>query len=196
MIIPDDHAHCVYEFTITGLADPISTTMGHYTGDVGISSPEDVANRAFDCMALSYLTILPASATLTGVTAYQRVGADLLVGLSDRAPVAGTGFANPAPPNVCTLVRKNTGFAGRKFRGRMFLPSVAETQIDAAGIIAGSLVTDVTAEGDDFLAALADDGIIGYAIPARLLHSDATAPTAITSLVCDPKVGTQRRRMR
>jgi hypothetical protein len=103
----------------------------------------------------------------------------------------GAGDSAAAPPNVSVLVRKNTALGGRKGRGRMYIPGVAEADSDGAGVMSSVRQAAWQAQADTFLVAAALGGLAGV-----VLHEDATTPTPIISLAVDGRVATQRRRLR
>lgn len=106
--------------------------------------------------------------------------------------VTGSRTSDPEPPNVAALVKKNTGLRGRKNRGRFYLPGVlSETDVQGNGFI------------DPGSYATLDSGIQGLftfleskSIPMVVLHSGTGTPTPVSSLVLDPRVATQRKRLR
>lgn len=107
---------------------------------------------------------------------------------------AGAVTLPQGPPQVCFLLRKETEFGGRAGRGRTYLPGVAEAVVDPAGIISAGSVSDLTADCTEFLEAFLLRGT-----RLMLLHgagSPLEAPTAITSMSCDARAATQRRRLR
>jgi hypothetical protein len=118
--------------------------------------------------------------------------------VEDRAvaiPFAATGTALPA--NVSVLVHKRTSLAGRQGRGRLFLPwAVIGSNVNELGVI--NTVAANASQGyvTAFFAALVTGGV-----PMYLLHKAAggpdfdVEPTRVTSLVLDPLVSTQRRRL-
>lgn len=126
------------------------------------------------------------------------------------ASTVGAGAAACAPPNVTCLWRKVTPLGGRRGRGRMYLPGVIESQVDAGGFGDSTYIADWTTSAEDTLLGLSTADI-----PMVVLHGYATvwalidgqprrielpgvipAPTAVTSLEVSPKVATQRRRLR
>lgn len=195
MIIPDDHAQLVTEYAAANHSELLSFTFGCFVDGVA-DSADDVANRWFDIWKDNCRTLMANEYTINSVTAYYRQGATLFVGVSDRAPYAGTLGVGAESPSVSWLLRKNTGLAGRKFRGRAFAPQPRADDVDSGGNVLAAQLTNWVAAGAALLSDAADDGIFGWSMPLRLLHSDATAPTAITSITCDPIVGVQRRRQR
>lgn len=122
-------------------------------------------------------------------------GGDPLV--DERAvAIAGTGSTTNVAANSAVLVHKRTAVGGRKGRGRLFLPwYVADTNVDEVGFITPATVTTLQSYMDSFRAALNTNNV-----PMRLLHSPdkngvLLAPTAVTDLVVDPQIATQRRRL-
>jgi hypothetical protein len=108
----------------------------------------------------------------------------------------GTGGAGEFPPPNCSLlVRKNTGRAGRKERGRMYWPlfSILDADVDDTGIIDPTVLGVITGNIADFkeqldLSPFVDDIV--------LLHESAETPTVVISWGVESLLGTQRRRLR
>ena len=103
------------------------------------------------------------------------------------------------PPNTTYLLRKTTGFAGRRFRGRMYLPFVSELGTQQTGQLEASELTILTARAAALATAFVGGGTGSGGM--YLLHSESPlsatpAPTPITSLSAQPFVATQRRRLR
>lgn len=106
---------------------------------------------------------------------------------------AGTGL----PANVAVLVHKRTDQPGRKGRGRLFLPwAVTGTNVNELGVISTIAATASQGYVTAFFQALVAAGV-----PMYLLHKPPAGqelgdePTRVTSLVLDPLVSTQRRRL-
>lgn len=118
---------------------------------------------------------------------------------SGRATSAATGAgAGSYPPaNQAVMVEKRTTLRGPRGRGRMFIPSiVTESEVDSFGMIAQAQFDAIQADAATFLADLATADV-----PMVLLHnsegvSPPPAPTVVSSLLVDPQVATQRRRLR
>lgn len=142
--------------------------------------------------------------------------------LFERVPVSaapGTAAGTVLPPNVAVLIRKTTALGGRRGRGRMFLPGMLESFADNAGNVSTSSQGSFNTAFAAYLAALgAAAGGGELPVIPLLLHNNSTTttrssgggsttvtvtegaagpvPTVITGFQCDPKVATQRRRLR
>lgn len=109
--------------------------------------------------------------------------------------VSGTQGAsgnNPAPPNVCHLIRKQSALGGRRGRGRMFWPCIEEATVNHAGDVVAGDVAIRQGIVDNFYDAMLADGMQ----PVILHDTAAVSPTDITALVYDSRVATQRDRLR
>src|SRR6476660_4846863 len=121
-----------------------------------------------------------------------------------RVESAGTGNGTRASvtiasPSVTYLVKRTTGFAGRRYRGRCYLPFVNAGGVTQTGQLSGAELTLLTSA----VAALTTN-IVG--VPATnvsawaLLHSTSPLsstppPTVVTATTAEPIVATQRRRL-
>jgi len=97
---------------------------------------------------------------------------------------------------VSHIVTKLTGFTGRRFRGRMYLPGVPEGQIDEGGIISSSRNGAVQGVMDLFNAELVADPAIEGLVLFHDSASPPTEPTLITDFRARNVVGTMRPRQR
>lgn len=115
--------------------------------------------------------------------------------------VAG-GTASKVPSNVALLVRKMTSRGGRRGRGRMYVPWLLnDSEVDDVGNVTGTFVAAAQVAFNQFLEGLAAAAPAGPFAPMHILHSDGGStspgsPNEVTSLVVDPLVATQRRRLR
>jgi hypothetical protein len=96
------------------------------------------------------------------------------------------------PQNCATLIRKTTALAGRRGRGRFYLPPITmdEFATSKAGVIASSSLAAMQ---------LAANAWFDHGEPFVILHDSlpsSLAPTPITSFVVDGRIATQRRRLR
>jgi hypothetical protein len=201
LIIPPGYLHAVYEFALAGDLETIVTTCGHeldsVSGANGVDSPDDL----FNAFATNVMPGINNQYTLTGVTSY--VGNDgptPNIYTSSETPVVGGGSAIPLPQNCSWLVRKRTDLAGRRGRGRMYWPGVAEGNVGATGVIDGATVTAQQTRCDAWYAALTTAVGARYYPPVVLHRSEGIGeeplPTPITTFVMDNRIATQRRRLR
>ena len=103
-------------------------------------------------------------------------------------------YAAP-PANCAVLVHKRTARGGRRGRGRLFVPwAISEGDVDEVGKISTSTVGALQTKFNNLLTQLTTNNV-----PMVLLHSEgqtpAGAPNLVTSLVVDPLISTQRRRL-
>jgi len=189
MIIPENYgvAVPVYEFIDTG--ERMTFSMGFH--NTGINDATDNSIQ----LSVSWRGIFTAS---TFLDAYRFVGMyvlEMIGGVLQSAQTAdnldGDISAEPVSPAVSVGVKKQTSYAGKKYRGRMYLPPafLSEANVNGAGVIDGATITGLQSNMDDWLAEMNDVGL-----PMYLLHSDATVPTKVDDLIVRDNVRTQRRR--
>lgn len=108
-------------------------------------------------------------------------------------PVSNTGTHSTVPNNSAILIRKQTALGGRSNRGRMYLPPFrfAEGDYTPTGILLTANVTALQTDLDNLLSALELQDLSPV-----LWHSDGSGGTLITDLVVQPRLATQRTRMR
>lgn len=125
-------------------------------------------------------------------------------------PTHGGGFAPFAPPNVNSILHKRTT-SGRGTRpGRTFFPNISESLTDDDGFLASGYVSSLNSLGEQFRSTIrsynfpTDPGV--HPAAWRVVHvhkpdkNDASTWTwsssDVSGVTCDPRVGTQRRRLR
>lgn len=90
--------------------------------------------------------------------------------------------------NAAEVVKFTTDRRGRSFRGRAFLPFIAEGAIDAGTITSGDLADQQTA----WETFLSDMGGVNHALViASYLQVEANE---VDTVLCEPVLGTMRRR--
>lgn len=110
----------------------------------------------------------------------------------------GTGGHSVVTPQVSVVMNKHTVLAGRQYRGRMAIPSgyLLEGDVDEAGVITPANVTAFNAGAVVSLAAAVTNGVRFHLLHSVPASGIVPAPTPITSMICSPLVGTQRKRLR
>lgn len=177
-----------------------------YQGPTGEPSPEamttlagqwytDWINRAWSTTtSLKISSLIGSRGTVDSVRAYwypETESQATVVGVSTAAATAGTGTVQGAPQvaMVCTLL---TGQAGRRYRGRVYIPAPVVTNTTANVLTPDpqALATTIA----DFLSAARLRAIIGGTLypGVRSIAADTTQP--ITSVRVDNVADTQRRR--
>lgn len=184
MVIPPGYARVFIQYEIIG---------GHDCQNV-IDYAVDSAPDQSDVDALSALYATPYKAQLNSGSLYQ--GIKVLVGndgdpsvlfSTSGAGVGGRGVALAAP-QCMGLISKKTALAGRRNRGRIFIPNMAETNVGDLGTIDSGGLTLL----NNIAAALYITGT-PWTNPV-ILHSDNSTPTPVTTLVAETQVATLRRR--
>ena len=102
------------------------------------------------------------------------------------------------PLNTAAVIRKNTGFAGRQYRGRMFMPPtrISESDVSVAGVISGTSLSASNSTWNTFYFNLGTQNLLPVIIHGAPLSGPTPVPTPITSFSTTPLIGTIKRRIR
>lgn len=103
---------------------------------------------------------------------------------------AGAQGANQAPPQVAMLVRKTVTGVTTRLMGRMFWPGVSEGNVDSAGVLGPSAVTDFQNAFNDFQTALAFFNV------EPCVFNETSDERIVDGLDVQVRVATQRDRLR
>jgi len=197
LVIPPGFGLWTFSLQHAGISHTALVTMGFSVA----APPYTQANN--DAAALAFgAAIQPlydSEVTLTRTVAL--IGNDgPQIRFESASSIAGTRSSQDiTPPQTTYLLRKSTAFAGRRFRGRMYMPFVSELGTSQTGQLTGAELTILSARATAIAA-----GLVGGATGSGglyLLHSESSlsatpAPTAITALTAQAFVATQRRRLR
>lgn len=203
-IIPPGYAEVLIPIRHASLARSAAVTFGVDMNSQG-GSPTLASKIQADFVAGwagtidAQCTIGPARLTVG------QDGAENLVFVA-TATTTGSAGTERIPANCAVLVRKLTSRGGRRGRGRMYLPwATADTTVDEIGQLSGAEVTALQTRADTFLGLLDDAGAGVQGTPMVLLHSPSGPetqnpttpglPNLVTSLLIDPVIGSQRRRL-
>lgn len=202
LIIPVGFGQAVYSLSLAGDNERIVTTMGHDLAAAG-SNYEDAANDLHALFGIWFMGRMPSQYTLQDVTLYVgQDGGPPAIYESTEAAIVGGATTQPTPQNTAWLVRKRTGSAGRRGRGRMYIPGVHEGQVGPDGVLTNAYHGDLQNDVNGWLAELQSGlGGTGPALPPVILHRSEgigtePPPTPVTALQVDTLVATQRRRLR
>lgn len=200
LIIPPGFAQAVWSMTVTGDAEPMVTTCGL---DVSAAAGEfqDCADKAQTMFQNGFGQMISNQVTMTHCTLYVgQDGGPPAIFDSTNGGSVGDIANTPLPNNCAWLVRKRTDMAGRRGRGRFYIPGVAENFVDPAGVINNAEVAAMTDVAELFRSTM-ESAVGGPSMPLVVLHRSEgigvePPPTLIAQLVCETKIATQRRRMR
>lgn len=102
-------------------------------------TPQMLADAYSLAMAPSLKTFLCALASYSKLTVQVQSGA-IVQAQVESFVGAGTGFpgSDPLPKQVAGLIQKRTDFAGRQFRGRLYMPFPYKDVADLTGNVSGT----------------------------------------------------------
>ena len=193
MIIPVGYAQVNLIWTGTPIPTGAQMTFG-VNNTVNNASASDIAAAVRDqwdtCGIQSRYDPLLSVSSILVKKGPNSTGASFVL----PTTLPGSTTSPVVSPNVAALIKKNTAAGGRTGRGRMYMPGIPEGQVNSDGVMVSAFREAITNELGTFRLGLETAGI-----PMALLHgagSPVSTPIAITGLVCDTKVATQRRRLR
>jgi hypothetical protein len=92
--------------------------------------------------------------------------------------------------NVTLALSKRTGLAGRRYRGRIFVPGLGETDVQATDVIDSAASIAFAAAMQALL-----DSLTTASTPLVIFHKGDNLFSTVTSFVVDALVDSQRRRL-
>lgn len=105
-------------------------------------------------------------------------------------PIPGIQTGDPEPGNVTSTISWRTGLAGRKYRGRLYVPGYATAQTAVDDTLISIAVSALTQAASNFLVS---------ALPAGtnpvIFHVATNLTSRITSFVVENILDSQRRRL-
>ncbi len=188
MTIPVGFAQVTHNIGGTAMAHPAAVVYG--VDIVGAATPDEAAETAHGLYTDFIMKWATAATSLESTLVKfgpDATGPSGIFAADEPGLVAGAG----SPSNCAYLIRKNSALGGRRGRGRMYVPGVAESQVGDDGDLDNSFASDFQDDINNFWLAL---GLAN--MPMVILHDDATSPTPVTSLVLQAQIATQRRRLR
>lgn len=192
VIIPPDHFQLTVLFSANEWDSGGGAAVLGFRND-GTDPEETAAGTALDLLLNALMPLTTDTVTCTGA----RWAATVLGGAFVRS-VQGGLTSTVSTPNTSMLLRKQTPFRGPRGGGRTYWPQmVSETEVDEAGIIGGTRLAAINSALDDFETDLTTAGLAQVVLQGDTGISDPiTPPPTVVEFLCDPKVATQRRRMR
>lgn len=201
LLIPPGFAQCVIEQYRSGDTEPMLNTFGIAITTAPSTGVAGIANDVMAAWTASIGTGYSSVTSVRGVTVYVgQDGPDPMVYTSSLPPFVGPNSNNLVPQNSAILVRKRTDAAGRRGRGRLYIPEVSESDVDNVGNLSSTYRSAWQTRATALLANLSDSAFDGV-LPMVVLHRSEgagvePAPTPVTALVVETRIATQRRRLR
>lgn len=195
LIIPEDFGQLTFHMSSSETAGAVVCTLG-----VGIGTSNelgDTVNHAAAAWSNLIMPLITNTITFTGASLLAR-RSNLLERWDStvEAPQAGGNGPAQLPDNCAILVQKKTAFAGKRNRGRIYMPGVDEGSVvrNTLGEIA---LIGLQSAWDAFGTELKlDEGTYNAPMLPVILHHSAGAPTEINNFVVQARLATQRGRMR
>jgi hypothetical protein len=200
LIIPPGYLHAVYQLTCTGDAEVMVTTCGHELDTASGANNDDAPDDLMTAFGDTIMTQVSADYTLIGVTCYIGNDGPVIVAESSGASVPGGTSQNAAPPNVAVLMRKRTDLAGRRGRGRFYVPGVLNDVYASNGLLTTGEQTSWQSAANSFYADLTTSVGNRFYPPVVLHRSEGEGeeppPTPVTVFTIEQRLATQRGRLR
>lgn len=199
LVIPPGFAEASIELVNDGDPDPWFVTLG-----IDVTAAEGDQDAMANNVALSWQDTFNLSlrTTTTNTAVVLRIGQDGGPPIIFRKNVSGPGTSetDKLPQNCALLVTKQTAVAGRRGKGRFFIPGIInEENCSDVGILSSDEVSDRQDNADAFLTELADGALDLPGTPMVVLHNAGPGlidPTPVTALAVSNLLATQRRRLR
>ncbi len=154
------------------------------------------ADAATSAFASAMKALLSSEARFEGATAQVIYPVKLDSEASTGGAGAGAAGAQSLPTQTCGILTKVTGIAGRKFRGRMYVPFPCEGDNGEDGIPEATYTGHMGDLGDAMLGALlaGTGGVNSVNLVPIIYHRATHTFNYLVGYIVRPKWGTQRRR--
>lgn len=163
-----------------------------------------VGNPDWDIIAMTALANLfkdwwngPGKAGVTSATQLTQIqvrkydpAEPLAVDLPVSPPIAGGQTGSPLPGSITSTISWRTGLAGKKYRGRSYMPGYPESQVADDDRLTSALVNLLASAALELLLDLLAESL-GLAV----FHRSTNTFTPITQYVVENIVDNQRRRL-
>lgn len=191
--IPPGYAQFTVEHWLANFTRPACTVWGV---DVSANqyTPDSMAQGFLEIYADAFKAGFDSNVTLRDCRMVLGQDAvDPIIGNSSTT-IAGTAVRESTAPALACLLDLRTNVGGRRNRGRKFLPwALSDTSVSEMGSVEASAVTGWNSRSTSLISELATNQW-----SLVILHGTGVttppAPTAVTSMTCNPVVSTQRRR--
>lgn len=162
---------------VCGTPTQLSFNVRHYRTSFQVGGPVGtlaVATRFATLFNAAYKALLSSSANFLGVVAQKIRPLPMTVALSNNTG-AGVGEATGdlLPKQVAGIITIKTALAGRRFRGRLYVPFPAEVDSTVAAAPTGSYITRL--------------GTLAFALLANVVVTDMTFSETMNPIVFSRK---------
>lgn len=163
-----------------------------------LDSPLDQTTVDEFSVALSviYLDWLAGGATYDGLTILEGNDGPPLLWQSFGGIGTSVNPNDTCPPNVQVIIDKKTGFSGRKFRGRTYLPDVDEENVGSDGVLDSDALLAAQAFADGITTNLSSTPFVQQVLLHTARPGPDPAPTPVASYTVTPRVATLRPRFK
>jgi len=189
----------IYELKVRSSAPEAQmVNVLHYVQVTAVAEPEsatvDALLAAADAaFSQEFVDVMPNTYVLTDFSANRIIPLPRTLDQQVIISSAGARAVTPLPAECCVVLTKRTAFAGRGYRGRIYLSGLAQSDTANGLIIAGAYATALAALATKLDNTLASNGNVRTWDP--VIYRRATAQyTPIQSVVVRPTVRAQRRR--
>jgi hypothetical protein len=199
LVIPDNYGHVIHQLRLVGDPQPMIVNYGVAIEDTATFDPQTALEALHEKFHDAFKALVSNQYTLyqSEIRWKSAAVADLQVVVRVQ-PRIMTGTEPPLPQNTSALIQKRTQVAGRRGRGRMYIPGLSEGNVGGTGVVNQGQIDVTQPLLDTWLTAI--DTLIPGIAAMVLLHSTGLtptpAPTGVTQLLIDTVVATQRRRLR
>lgn len=165
---------------------PGATTLGVQAGTITSATLGDLGSAVQDFVEQTFsVDITDASVSLkVGPVA---TGPTFFI----RDQMAGTWSGASSSPQTALLIRKERLNASGRLWGRMYLPAPPESAVADRGLLETGALTRVDNACIEFF-----DALVALDFSPQIYYQNSSDPAPVTALSVQPRVATQRRRLR
>lgn len=192
-LIPIGFIEATAKFTIANSPNTAQVVTGHENvGSLSAAAAAQVLYEDIWGAATGFRSVMTNEITLTQVEVRSKIDAGDPTVAAFSGTLLGLQGGVAVPAQVTYLVQKISGFAGRRNRGRMYIPGAPETTVNSGGFLTGTQTGLLATAAANFFTACNTEGL-----PLVILHTEPPdTATDVVLLAASNKVATQRRRVR
>ena len=203
-VIPAGFGHVVHRWSLAGKSTPVSVGHGfELAADVVVANPAALASTFMTLMGNTDRPGASASMLLDnvylGCTVNVRYLTELLTGEAISNNYGTYSITGGQVTEALTgLISERTALAGRKHRGRMYVPLTKEiaAQVGPTGLLNSLAVTRLSTDWGNYFADCDDAELPFHILHTSVNGASVPAPTPVVSIQLRSKVAVQRRRLR